>query len=61
MILEKEPINQVIWTSRCKVMAKYVSMYFDIFQKKLCYIAQCVLFKVYFSAQPKQPTSSDLS
>ena len=27
--------NQVIWTTRCKVMAKYISIYFDIFQQKL--------------------------
>ena len=30
-----EPNNQVIWTTRCKVMAKYISIYFDIFYKKL--------------------------
>ena len=23
--------NQVIWTTRCKIMAKYISIYFDIF------------------------------
>ena len=27
--------NQVIWTTRCKVMAKYISIYFDIFYEKL--------------------------
>ena len=27
--------GQVIWTTRCKVMAKYISTYFDIFYKKL--------------------------
>jgi len=26
--------NQIIWTTRCKVMAKYISIYFDIFQQK---------------------------
>ena len=24
-----EPKNQVIWTTRCKVMAKYISIYFS--------------------------------
>ena len=24
-----EPKNQVIWTNRCKVMAKYISIYFS--------------------------------
>ena len=28
-----EPKNQVIWTTRCKVMAKYISIHFDIFMK----------------------------
>ena len=32
-----EPKNQVIWTNRCKVMAKYISIYFDIFYEKLDY------------------------
>ena len=32
-----EPKNQVIWTTRCKVMAKYISIYFDIFYEKLVY------------------------
>ena len=27
--------NQVIWSTRCTVMAKYISIYFDIFYKKL--------------------------
>ena len=27
--------DQVIWTTRCKVMAKYISIYFDIFYEKL--------------------------
>ena len=35
MILGREPKNQVIWTTRCKVVAKYISIYFDIFQQKL--------------------------
>ena len=35
MILGMEPKNQVIWTTRCKVMAKYISIYFDTFYKKL--------------------------
>ena len=30
-----EQKNQVIWTTRCKVMAKYISIYFDIFQQNL--------------------------
>ena len=30
-----EPKHQVIWTTRCKVMAKYISIYFGIFYKKL--------------------------
>ena len=28
MILSMEPKNQVIWTTCCKVMAKYISIYF---------------------------------
>ena len=32
-----EPKNQVIWTIRCKVMAKYISIYFKIFYEKLVY------------------------
>ena len=27
--------NQVIWTTRFKIMVKYISIYFDIFQQKL--------------------------
>ena len=30
-----EPKNQVIWTTPCKVMVKYISIYFDIFYEKL--------------------------
>ena len=30
-----EQKNQVIWTTRCKVMAKYISIYFDVFHQKL--------------------------
>ena len=30
-----EPKSQVTWTTRCKAMAKYISIYFDIFHKKL--------------------------
>ena len=30
-----EPKNQVIWTTHCKVMAKYISIYFDMFYEKL--------------------------
>ena len=30
-----EPKSQVTWTTRCKAMAKYISIYFDIFYKKL--------------------------
>jgi len=26
--------NQVIWTTRCKVRAKYISIYFDVIQQK---------------------------
>ena len=29
--------KQVIWTTSCKVMAKYISIYFDIFYEKLVY------------------------
>ena len=28
-----EPKNQVIWTTCCKVMVKYISIYFDYFMK----------------------------
>ena len=36
-ILGMEPKNQVIWTTRCRVMAKYTSIHFDIFRQKLVY------------------------
>ena len=35
MILGMEPKNQVIWTTCCKVMAKHISIYLDIFYEKL--------------------------
>ena len=35
MILGMEPKNPVIWTTRCKVMGNYISIYFDIFYEKL--------------------------
>ena len=35
LILGMEPKNQVIWTTRCKFIAKYISMYCDIFQQKM--------------------------
>ena len=35
MILGMEPKNQVIWTTHCKVMAKYISIYCYIIQQKL--------------------------
>ena len=38
MILGMKQKNQFIWTTRCKVMAKHISIYFDIFQQKLGYI-----------------------
>ena len=30
-----EPKNQVIWTNHCKVISKYISIYFETFQQKL--------------------------
>ena len=30
-----EPKNQAIWTTHCKVMAKYISIYFDRFHQNL--------------------------
>ena len=35
LILGMEPKNQVIWTTRCKVIAKYLSIYFEIFYERL--------------------------
>ena len=35
MILGMEPKNQVILTTRCKVIAKHISIYLDIFYEKL--------------------------
>ena len=37
LILGMKPKNQVIWTTRCRVMAKYTSIHFDIFRQKLVY------------------------
>ena len=30
-----QPKNQVIWSTGCKVVAIYISIYFDIFYEKL--------------------------
>ena len=35
--------NQVIWTTRCKVMTEYISIYFDIFQYILIYFSWITL------------------
>ena len=35
--------NQVIWTTRCKVMTEYISIYFDILKYILIYFSWITL------------------
>ena len=39
MILGMEPKNQVTWVTCCKVMAKYVSIYFDMHYENVVHSA----------------------
>ena len=55
-----ESKNQVIRTIRCKVMAKYISIYFDIFYEKLVYFEDFSLSLVHFGHQALEITVSQL-